>query len=237
MVKRKNTKGPTSVELSMHQDEIRHSRMVDTLWIIARSQANKLNLEQQIPGWTGFNYLMWDSDSDDYHNIGYLPSINKSPTSHDTVLERLSQSKLKAKKLGLLETDGLLDMAIYAKAVEVMMNPRNIDLKKFIVSRLGGFHTMCIFIAVIGKRFADIGIEVSLLGESSVDQMIKGNHYNNTMRILKYLYEAVKRHMIDSFEKWKSDQTDQIDEISYKELVNSPELNSFLSHQKVLGNP
>ena len=49
------------------------------------------------------------------------------------------------------------------------------------------------------------------------------------MRILKYLYEAVKRHMIDSFEQWKSDQTDQIDEISYEDLVNSPELNSFLS--------
>ena len=133
MVKRKNTEGPTSVELSMHQHEIRRSHMVDTLWIIARSQANKLNLEQQIPGWTGFNYLMCDSDSDDYHKIGYLPSINKSPTSHDTVLELLSQSKLKAEKLGLLETDVVLDMAIYAKAVEVMMNPRHIDLKKFIV--------------------------------------------------------------------------------------------------------
>ena len=232
MVKRKNTEGPTSVELSMHQDEIRRSRMVDTLWIIARSQANKLNPEQQIPGWTGFNYLMCDSDSDDYHKIEYLPSINKSPTSHDTVLEVLSQSKLKAEKLGLLETDVVLDMAIYAKAVEVMMNPRHIDLKKFIVLRLGGFHTMSIFIAVIGKRFADAGlrdivIEANLLGESSVDQMIKGKHYNNAMRILKY--EAVKRHMIDSFEQWKSDQTDQIDEISYEDLVNSPELNSFLS--------
>ena len=95
MVKRKNTEGPTSVKLSMHQDEIRRFRMIDTLWIIARSQANKLNLEQQIPGWTGFNYLMCDSDSDDYHKIGYLPSINKSPTSHDTVLELLSQSKLR----------------------------------------------------------------------------------------------------------------------------------------------
>ena len=70
---------------------------------------------------------------------------------------------------------------------------------------------MCIFIAVIGKRFADtalrdIVIEANLLGESSVDQMFKGKHFYNAMRILKYLYEAVKRRMIDSFEQWKSDQ-------------------------------
>ena len=124
-------------------------------------------------------------------------------------------------------------MAIYAKAVEVMMNPRYIDLKQFIVLQLDGFHTMCIFIAVIGKRFADAGlrdivIEANLLGESSVDQMFKGKHYN-AMRNLKYLYKALKRHIIDSFEQWKSDQPDQIDELSYEESVNSAELKSFMS--------
>ena len=49
------------------------------------------------------------------------------------------------------------------------------------------------------------------------------------MRILKYLNEAVKKHMIDSFEQWKSDQTEQINEMSDEDLVNSAELNSFLS--------
>ena len=83
-------------------------------------------IEQQIPNWTEFNYLLCDNDSDDYHKIGYLPSINQSPTSHDTVLELLSQSKLKAQKLGLTETDVVLEMAIYAKAFEVLMNPSRI---------------------------------------------------------------------------------------------------------------
>lgn len=141
-VKRKNTEGPVIVELGMHQEEIQRSRIVDTLRIIARSLATKANLEQQISGWTGFNYLMYDSDGDQYDKIEYLPSINKSSTSHDTVLELLSQSNIKAEKLGLVQTDVVFDMAIYAKAVEVMMNPRYIDLKLFIVLRLGGFHTM-----------------------------------------------------------------------------------------------
>ena len=91
----------------------------------------------------------------------------------------------------------MLDIAICAKAVDVLMNPRYIDLKKFVILRLGGFHTMSIFIAVIGKRFADAGlcdivIEAILLGGSFVDQMLRGKHYNNAMRILKYLCEAFK---------------------------------------------
>ena len=69
-----------------------------------------------------------------------------------------------------METDVVLDMAIFSKAVEIFMNPRYIDLKDLIVLRLGAFHTMCIFIAVIGKRFGDGGlrdiiVESNLLGE------------------------------------------------------------------------
>ena len=107
----------------MHQEEIQRSRIFDTLWIIARSLANKANLEQQISGWTGFNYLMYVSDGDQYDKIQYLPSINTSSTSHDTVPELLSQSKIKAEKLGLVQTDVVLDVAIYAKAVEVVGSP------------------------------------------------------------------------------------------------------------------
>ena len=176
---------------------------------------------------------MCNDDDNTFHRIGYLPCNNQSPTSHDTVLELLSQSKLKAEKLQLAETDVVLDMAIYAKAVKILMNPQYIDLKKFIVLCLGAFHTMCIFIAVIGKRFCDAGlrdivIESNLLGESSVDQMLKGKHYNNAMRILKYLYDAIKRHMIESFEQSLIERTGHLD-ISYKELTESLELHRFLS--------
>lgn len=71
-------------------------------------------------------------------------------------------------------------------------------------------------------------IESNLLGESSVEQMLKGKHYNNAVRVLKYLYDATKRHMIESSEKRVRDQSDMLD-ISYKELTNSAEFISFLS--------
>ena len=75
--------------------------------------------------------------------------------------------------------------------------------------RLGGFHTTCIFVAVIEKRFADAGlrdiaIKANLLGESSVNQMLKGKHYNNAMRILKYLFEALRRHRITNWLKFSN---------------------------------
>ena len=89
------------------------------------------------------------------------------------------------------------------------------------------------FIAVIGKRFGDAGlraiiVESCLLGESSVDQMFRGKHYNNAMRILKYLYDAMKKRMIESYEQ--SVQIGHL-EISYKDFIESAGLSKtyFLS--------
>ncbi len=89
------------------------------------------------------------------------------------VLEASTQSKLKAEKLGLSETDVVFDQAIFAKAVEIVLNLVYIDLKKFIVLRMGAFHTALAFLAVIGKRFADAGlrdwiVEAGLLGRYKI---------------------------------------------------------------------
>ena len=75
-----------------------------------------------------------------------------------TVLEVLMQSEAKAKAMNLPETDLVLDQVIYAKAVEILNNPSHEDLKMFISLRMGAFHTICIFLAVIGKRFGDAGL-------------------------------------------------------------------------------
>ena len=100
-----------------------------------------------------------------------------------------------------------------------------IDLKDFIVLLLGAFHTTCIFIAVIGKRFGGAGlrdliVESNLLGESSVDQMLKGKHYNNAVMVFKYIYEAIKRLLIENFD------------IAYREFKNSLELQELVSAPK-----
>ena len=66
---------------------------------------------------------------------------------------------VKLKKLGLDETDIVLDQAIEGKTTEILSNPVSSDLRKFIVLRFGAFHTTCIFLSTIGKRFADAGLK------------------------------------------------------------------------------
>ena len=143
-----------------------------------------------------------------YRNIvGYVPTICQSPTKMDVVLEVLKQCKQKAETLNLNETDLVFDHAIYAKAVEIVMNEKFLDLRTFINIQMGGLHAASIFLGVIGKRFKDAGlkdliIESRLLGEDQVDQMLKGNQYNNDIRIHCYIAEAISGKKFETFAEW-----------------------------------
>ena len=143
-----------SLEISEVDSGFKDSCKTDFLRILLRA------VDKTIPDLTGFNSLINQSDdSEQVHEIYYLPAINASPTENDTVLELLQQSKCKAEKLGLDETDIVLDKAIYVKATEILSNPVNSNLRKFIVLRMGAFHTTCIFLRTIGKRFTDTGLK------------------------------------------------------------------------------
>ena len=106
-----------------------------------------------VHNWTSYNCLIAEK-SDSYHQVGYLLAIDKSPVKLETIAEPLQQTKAKTEAFGLSETDGVADQAIYAKAAEVLMIPQYKALKTFIVLQMGTFHTLWIFLAVIGKRFA-----------------------------------------------------------------------------------
>ena len=117
------------------------SKKGDLLWILLRRQKtyNTDNEEQTIPGWTGFYHEVTNASEKPIHDIHYLPAINSSPTKYDTVKEILTQVKANAEALGVTGTDLVLDHAKYAKALQVLQNPNNVDLKKFINHRMGGF--------------------------------------------------------------------------------------------------
>ena len=107
---------------------------------------------------------------------GYLPIIRSSPTKMDTVKELLVQCREKVKQLNLMETDLVLDHAIYSKAVEVVMEELYSDSKYFINFRMGGFHETCVFLGVIGKRFGveglkDVMVEAETLVEDAAQKV------------------------------------------------------------------
>ena len=137
----------------------------------------------------------------------YLLSIAQPPTKISTVEEVLYQVNQKAEVLKNKKADLVLDHAIYCKALEVIMDPRNIGLCNFVNLRMGTFHVSCIFIAVTGKRFGAAGlkvvcIEASLIGISSVDRVLKGKQYNKGVRALKIIYKALQRLKFETFERW-----------------------------------
>ena len=136
----------------------------------------------------------------------------------------LNQVMAKSSQLGLTCTDLVLDHAIYSKALEVINNPVNDHLRKVVNLRMGGFHACGIFLAVIGKCFGSAGLkdlitESNLAGTDSTDSILNGKHYNRGVRIMKYIYEALQRLKIETFQDWlqKENKTDLVAEFTASE--------------------
>ena len=98
----------------------------------------------------------------------------------ETIQEIILQCKEKATQLNLEEADLVSDHAIYAKVLEYLLREENQELNRSINLMMGEFHAACIYLGVIGKRFADGGlkhlaVEAGIIGEGNVDQALKGN--------------------------------------------------------------
>ena len=91
-------------------------------------------------------------------------------------------------QLGQQDAIVVFDQAIYAKALKVIwQNQEQFDR---LVLRMGTFHTICAFMAAIGKRFGDAGLgdilmESGVVGSGSVAGVLEGRHYNRALRIHK----------------------------------------------------
>ena len=80
------------------------------------------------------------------------------------------------KDIGVQDIVVVLDLAIYAKAVEVRWHQQE-DLSRIVI-RPGAFHTACTFIAVTAKRFKcskfeDILIESDVVASGSIKGVIE----------------------------------------------------------------
>lgn len=154
----------------------------DTLFSLADSQ------RQVIPAWTGFNMLLHEDSVPRECSIGYCQVIEASPTELPIVYTVLQRSLQMADQLGQRDVIVVLDQAIYAKALEVLW--QNKDQFQRLVVRIGSFHTICAFLAAIGKRFGDAGLadvlmESGVVGSGSVTGVIEGRHYNRAVRTHK----------------------------------------------------
>ena len=186
------------------------AKLHDFVWVLARSSedgsifkpsvsetdSSVMQHEQSVPGWTAFNALASKGNIPAQSTIAYCPVVNASPTEISTVYAVLSKCHVRCSRAGLPYTIVVADQAIYAKALEVVLQ-RPAELKN-VVLRLGAFHTASTFISIIGKRFKDAGlfdilVESGVGGAAAVTSALNGRQYNRAVRFIKVVYEGLER--------------------------------------------
>ena len=168
------------VNLDLTAQEI--SRKKNLIWFLCRY----FNKEKQnISSWTGFNIKIRKENLVLRGTVENLPTIDSPATAMNTIYEVSMRARQIKDELRLKHVVVVFDQAIYAKAAEIMSKHR--DLFASIVPRLSAFHTISCLLSVIGKRFLSAGIrdviiESGVAEEGSVDGILTGKVYNQTVR-------------------------------------------------------
>ena len=183
----------SKITKSPDQDRIeKFYTLLDTLFCFSKLQQSGSDI---LPGWTGYNTKI-AVNIPIVSKIGYLPVIDASPTEMSTVHTILKRSLEIADELQLENIVVVFDQAIYCKAQQIRW--QSDIFSKRIVIRLGDFHTVMSYLAVIGKRFQDSGlqdvlIESEIVAAGKVNGVTSGHHYNRSMKAHKLMFEALHR--------------------------------------------
>ena len=190
---------------------------MDLAWVLLRLcpttlfevELNPVHEEQEqiVPSWSGFNALV-NPSCPLKHSIGYCPIIEGTPTEYSTVYTVMKTVKKMMESLNQKESIITFDLAIYCKAKEIQM--RNESEFENTIVRLGGFHIALNYLAVIGKRYENSGLEELMIesgvyGSCTTEALLKGKSYNRGVRAHKLTMEALLRLQWKSFSKWLSD--------------------------------
>ena len=160
--------------------------------------------DQTVHSWSGFNTLLTPCVTVTT-SIGYCPMINGSSTEYSTIYTVLKTAQKMVAAVGKSDCVITFDLAIYMKAKEIQW--RLVEEFKDTVIRMGGFHIILNYLAVIGKMFYNSGLE-DLLIESDVyasgtaSHLLKGKQYNRGIRAHKLVSEAFFRLQWSEFLSW-----------------------------------
>jgi hypothetical protein len=152
--------------------------------------------EQQLGAYSGFQASLADplEKNEAYYHITFPKPPSKSVVNE--VMSRCVTAALH-KNMPFIQLVG--DQPVYAIMFE--LKAENPEKFRLVLPILGGFHTQCAFLSAINKRFAGSGLEelivaAGLLESGSVDQALRGKHYNRAMRVHKLVYECLLRLLI-----------------------------------------
>ncbi|CAJ1076504.1 hypothetical protein KUCAC02_009111 [Xyrichtys novacula] len=147
--------------------------------------------EQTIPSYNGFHASLnkEQSKSKAYFHMSYNQLPNKSVVND--IMEKLSHIII-TKHMPIAFLVG--DHPVYV--LVTLLKAENPDKYRDIVPFLGPFHTQCVMMSAIYKRYKgseleDVLVAAGVIAERSVDSALKGKHYKRGLRCLRLMYEAL----------------------------------------------
>ena len=108
---------PQCLKLVLNEDPTPTAYKLDLAYILMKYIC-AVN-EEVIPGWTGFNTMLYNHEIPNVSRVGYLPVIDAPPTEYSTINTILMRSKEIADKLELKYAVLVFDEAVYAKVQQV----------------------------------------------------------------------------------------------------------------------
>ena len=204
-----------SVDMKWYDDlnnETGTARKADFIWTLLRLCPKKFGVavvadvweKQSIPSWAGFNAILYP-EMPVVSNIGYCPMIDGSSNDFSTIYTVLKHAQKISAAMSQADAVITFDQAIYSKAKEIQWRFPNEFFN--VVVCMGGFHIVLNFLALLGKKFADSGlddllIESGVYAAGSTSALMKGKSYNRGIRAHKLCLEVFFRLMWDAFILW-----------------------------------
>ena len=159
---------------------------------------------QTVPFWTGFNTCLSEPRKS-FMMTAYVPVIDAKPSDMSTVYTTMKRCMDRSSALGQVNAVQTIDLQLYAIGQQVRWTcPEEFQGHTL---RLGGFHTLCTFIASIGKLWGDGGlrdmlVDSELYAGCTADMMLMGKQFKRAMRGLTLVYEALCALLLRSFFDW-----------------------------------
>jgi len=147
--------------------------------------------EQTVPGFSGFHARTSNAEEKSrpiYHMTYPNPP---SKTILNGVMCKLAKS-IEEKKMPFAIIVG--DHPVYVLMLE--LKSENEELFSEILPFMGPFHIQMSFIYTIYKRFkgsgiSDVLVAAGVIADGSVDQALRGKHFNRAVRYLRLFYETL----------------------------------------------
>ncbi len=136
------------------------------------------------PGWSGFNQLVTESQSNVFHvsDVVALPFINLSPSDMSTIYTALLFAQNEASLFNRNYCIITFDQPLFIKAVDIVhASP---ELRDSIIVRLGGLHMAFSYMGSDGYIMSGSGQEQmwsTVYAEGSIPQMVSGHAYSRAL--------------------------------------------------------